>query len=156
MIDQEPTAAPAGVPPNLAATYVPADRYGFFERAGARLRYTCWNVPGTARGTVVVLTGRGEFIDKYATEVVGELLGRGYAVISMDWRGQGLSDRPLADRNKGHIDNFATYIDDLRLFLDKIVAPSAPRPILALCHSMGAHIVLPGCGARPCCAPSSW
>jgi len=34
---------------------------------------------GNARGTVVVLTGRGEFIDKYATEVVGELLGRGYA-----------------------------------------------------------------------------
>ena len=142
MIDQEPTAAPAGVPPEMAATYVPADRYGFLERAGARLRYACWNVPGTARGTVVVLTGRGEFIDKYATEVVGELLGRGYAVISMDWRGQGLSDRPLADRNKGHIDNFATYMDDLRLFLDKIVTPAAPRPILALCHSMGAHIAL--------------
>ncbi len=142
MIDREPTAAPAGVPPNLAATHVPADRYGFLERAGARLRYACWNVPGTARGTVVVLTGRGEFIDKYSTEVVGELLGRGYAVISMDWRGQGLSDRPLADRNKGHIDTFATYVDDLRSFLDEIVAPAAPRPILALCHSMGAHIVL--------------
>src|SRR3982074_3953795 len=102
MIDQEPTAAPAVVPPNLAATSVPADRYGFFERAGARLRYACWNVPGTARGTVVVLTGRGEFIDKYATEVVGELLGRGYAVISMDWRGQGPAGRPPAARKKAH------------------------------------------------------
>jgi lysophospholipase len=142
MIDQDPTAAPASVPPNLAATYVPADRYGFLERAGARLRYACWNVPGTARGTVVILTGRGEFIDKYATEVVGELLGRGYSVIAMDWRGQGLSDRPLADRGKGHIDNFATYMADLRLFLDKVVSPTAPRPILALCHSMGSHIAL--------------
>src|ERR1700738_334711 len=132
MIDRDPPAAPAGVPSNLAATYAPADRCGFLERAGARLRYACWNVPGTARGTVVVLTGRGEFVDKYATEVVGELLGRGYAVIAMDWRGQGLSDRPLADRNKGHIDIFETYLADLRLFLDKIVAPAAPRPILAL------------------------
>jgi lysophospholipase len=142
MIDQDPTAAPASVPPNLTATYVPADRYGVLERAGARLRYACWNVPGTARGTVVILTGRGEFIDKYATEVAGELLGRGFSVISMDWRGQGLSDRPLADRGKGHIDNFATYMADLRLFLDKVVSPAAPRPILALCHSMGSHIVL--------------
>jgi lysophospholipase len=142
MIDQDPTAAPAGVPTNLAATYVQADRYGFLERAGARLRYACWNILGTARGTVVVLTGRGEFIEKYATEVVGELLGRGYAVIAMDWRGQGLSDRVLADRNKGHIDNFATYMADLRLFLEQVVIPTAPRPILALCHSMGAHIMM--------------
>ena len=140
MIDQDPTAAPAAVPSNLAATYVPADRYGFLERAGARLRYACWNVPGTARGTVVVLTGRGEFIEKYATEVVGELLGRGYAVIAMDWRGQGLSDRPLADRNKGHIDNFATYMADLRLFLDKIVdARRPPADPGALPFHGGAH-----------------
>lgn len=142
MTDQDPTAAPAAVPPNLAATYVAPDRGGFFERSGAHLRYASWNIPGTARGTVVVLPGRGEFIEKYATEVVGELLSRDYAVIAMDWRGQGLSDRPLTDRNKGHIDDFATYIADLRLFLDKIVAPVARPPILALCHSMGSHIAM--------------
>jgi lysophospholipase len=142
MTDQDPTAAPASVPANLAATYVVPDRCGFLERSGTRLRYAGWNVPGTARGTVVVLPGRGEFIEKYSTEVVGELLGRGYAVIAMDWRGQGLSDRMLADRSKGHIDSFATYIADLQWLLDKLVTPVAPRPILALCHSMGAHIAL--------------
>ena len=73
---------------------------------------------------------------------MGELLGRGYCVYALDWRGQGLSDRPLADRGKGHIDNFSTYMADLQLFLDKVVAPAAPRPILALCHSMGAHIMM--------------
>ncbi len=146
MVDPDPTAAPVGVPPELTATYVAADRYGFIQGVGARLRYACWNVPGTApdktKGTVVVLGGRGEFIEKYATEIVGELLGRGYAVFAMDWRGQGLSDRLLADRNKGHIDNFSTYIADLKLFLEKVVVPTAPRPVLALCHSMGAHIVM--------------
>lgn len=142
MTDLDPTAAPAAVPPDLAATHVPADRYGFLERAGARLRYACWNARGAARGSVVVLTGRGEFIEKYATEVVGELLGRGYAVFALDWRGQGLSDRPLADRGKGHIDGFATYMADLRLFVETIVVPAAPRPVLAICHSMGAHIMM--------------
>jgi lysophospholipase len=121
---------------------VPAERYGFLQAAGARLRYACWNVPGTPKGTVVLLTGRGEFIEKYATEVVGELLSRGYCVCAMDWRGQGLSDRPLADRGKGHIDNFSTYMADLQLFLDKVVAPVAPRPIVTLCHSMGAPIMM--------------
>ena len=150
MIDQDPpadpVAAPASVPAHLVARYRPADRYGFLAGtgagAGARLRYAVWNVPGTPRGTVVVLTGRGEFIEKYATEIVGELLDRGFAVYAMDWRGQGLSDRPLADRGKAHIDNFATYIADLALFLETIVSPAAPRPVLALCHSMGAHILL--------------
>lgn len=142
MIDHDPTAAPASIPPSLTATYRPADRCGFFERAGARIRSAWWNATGTARGTVVVLTGRGEFIEKYATEVVGELLGRGYAVAAMDWRGQGLSDRPLADRGKGHIDHFSTYMADVRMFLEAVVAPDAPKPVLALCHSMGGHILM--------------
>ncbi len=79
---------------------------------------------------MVVLTGRAEFIEKYSTEIVGELLARGYAVAAMDWRGQGLSDRPLADRGKGHIDNFTTYMADVRLFLDSVVGPccAAARP----------------------------
>lgn len=146
MIDQNPTAAPANVPTGLVATYRPADRYGFFDRAGARIRCAWWNALGTPgtkpRGTIVLLTGRGEFIEKYATEVVGELLGRGYAVAAMDWRGQGLSDRALADRGKGHIDNFTTYMADVRMFLDTVVAPDAPRPVMALCHSMGGHILM--------------
>lgn len=138
----DPTAAPAAVPPNLAATSRPADRFGFLERRGTRLRYACWNVLGTARGSVVLQQGRAEFIEKYATEVVGELLDRGFAVYALDWRGQGLSDRPLPDHDKGHIDDFETYLADFQLFLDEAVIPAAPRPILAMGHSMGGHIVL--------------
>jgi lysophospholipase len=121
---------------------LPADRQGFIERTGARLRYAVWNASGTPLGSVVLVQGRGEFIEKYAMEVAGELLGRGFAVYALDLRGQGLSDRLLADRDKGHIDDFATYVADLELFMDTIVAPAAPRPILALSHSTGGNIVL--------------
>lgn len=138
--DQSP--APAAVPPDLVDTYRPADRYAWLPSGSGKLRYALWNAPGTPRGTVVLLSGRGEFIEKYATEVIGELLDRGFAVAALDWRGQGLSDRPLAEHDAGHIDSFATYVADLKLFLDTIVAPAAARPVLALCHSMGGHILL--------------
>ena len=142
MTKGDPSAAPAAIPSEVAATYRPADRYAFLQSGAARLRYAWWNAAGTPRGTVLVLPGRVEFIEKYATEVVGELLERRFVVVGFDWRGQGLSDRPLADHDKGHIDRFETYISDLRLFLDTVVAPEAPRPILALCHSMGGHLFL--------------
>ena len=134
--------APAAVPPALAATFRSADRYAWLPSAKGLLRYSVWNASGTARGTILLLTGRGEFIEKYATEVVGELLGRGFDVMAIDWRGQGLSDRPLPDHDAGHIDSFATYIADLRLFIDTIVAPGAVGPVIALCHSMGGHILM--------------
>ena len=142
MTEQDPTALAATVPPDLAATYRQPGRWGFLPARGGRLRWAVWPAPAAPRGSVVLLTGRGEFIEKYATEIVGELLGRGFSVFALDWRGQGLSDRALADRGKGHIDSFQTYIDDLQLFLDIVVAPTAPRPVLALCHSMGSHIAL--------------
>jgi lysophospholipase len=140
--EPDPSAAPAAVPAELKATYVAATRYGFLERGGARLRYACWDAPAPPRGTVVLLPGHSEFIEKYATEVVGELLARGYGVMSMDWRGQGLSDRPLSDRAKSHIDDFATYVADLQALVAQLISRQTPRPVLALCHSMGAHILL--------------
>lgn len=142
MTETDPVAAPAAVPVEVAATYRSADRYAFLQSGATRLRYAWWNAIGTPRGTVLLLPGRVEFIEKYATEVVGELLERRFAVMGFDWRGQGLSDRPLADHDKGHIDRFETYISDLRLLLDTVVGPEAPRPILALCHSMGGHLFL--------------
>jgi lysophospholipase len=134
--------APAAVPLDLAATYRPADRYAWLPSASALLRYALWNATGTSRGTILLLTGRGEFIEKYATEVVGELLARGFAVAALDWRGQGLSDRSLGAHDAGHVDSFASYIADLQLFVDTIVAPDAARPVIALCHSMGGHILM--------------
>jgi lysophospholipase len=142
MMASDPSAAPAAIPAEAAARYVAATGYGFLERTGARLRHALWSPPANPRGTVVLMPGRTEFLEKYATEVVGELLARGWAVMSMDWRGQGLSSRMLADRDKGHIDDFATYVADFQFFLEQLVAPAAARPVLALCHSMGSHLVL--------------
>jgi lysophospholipase len=145
MTDKDPDAAAAEIPAMLAGTYRGPDRYRLLTAPGARLRLTSWNAPGTAgrraRGTVVILPGRAEFIEKYATETVGELLDRGFAVEAIDWRGQGLSDRPLPDRHKGHINDFATYVADLKLCLDAVLTPDS-GPVIGLAHSMGGHTLL--------------
>jgi lysophospholipase len=123
------------------------DREDFIDRASidgtkGRLRYAVWKAPGPPRGSVVLVHGRGEFIEKYAMEVAGELRGRGFAVYAIDIRGQGLSTRMLPDHDKGHIDDFSTYVADLAMLLDTVVAPEAPQPRLLLSHSTGGNIAL--------------
>jgi lysophospholipase len=108
---------------------------------GVALRIARW-VPATARrGTVAILPGRAEFIEKYF-EVVGELLDRGFAVAALDWRGQGGSARQLRNPRKGHIDDFALYERDLNGLVEDVLGPSCPQPWFGLAHSMGAAIML--------------
>src|SRR5258708_23479864 len=88
------------------------------------------------RGTCVLLNGQTEFIEKYF-EVIDELRSRGFAVATMDWRGQGGSERALTDDGrKGYVQDFAEYDDDLAAFMAQVVAPMGGKPI-ALAHSMG-------------------
>ncbi len=108
---------------------------------GVRLRAACWRPPGEVKGTVSVLHGRAETIEKYF-EVVGELLARGFAVATMDWRGQGGSDRCLKDPRKGHVEDFADYDRDLDAFVRDFVLPNCPAPHFALAHSTGGLILL--------------
>lgn len=121
---------------------LPADREDYFGGAGDRLRYCSWKASGTPRGSVVLVHGRAEFIEKYAMEVAGELRDRGFDVYAVDLRGQGLSSRMLADPQKGHIDDFATYGADLKLFVETVVLPAAPQPRLLFSHSTGGNIAL--------------
>jgi lysophospholipase len=92
-------------------------------------------------GTVVIASGRSEFIEKYF-ETIGEALQRGFAVVAFDWRGQGLSDRELSNRTKGHVDDFSLYERDLEALIAQVVEPFCPKPWFALGHSMGAAILL--------------
>ena len=107
---------------------------------GVRLRAARW-APPNPRGTVALLNGRTEYIEKYY-ETIADLLGRGLAVAALDWRGQGGSERQLRDRRKGHIDDFALYERDLRAFARDVLGPHCPRPWIGLGHSMGGAILL--------------
>jgi lysophospholipase len=113
-------------------------------RDGIHLRFARWAPPPGRKGTVLVLQGRAEFIEKYF-ETVRDLHARGFAVATFDWRGQGLSDRALSDRHKGYVRNFSNYITDLEAAMEQVVLPDCPPPFFALAHSMGAAVALRAC-----------
>ena len=108
---------------------------------GVSLRFARWAPPRGRKGTVCLFQGRSEFIEKYF-ETVRDLRARGFAVATLDWRGQGLSDRALRNSRKGYVRNFAQYQIDLEAFINEIVLPDCPPPFFALGQSMGATILL--------------
>ena len=106
------------------------------------LRAAFWPAPGDGRkGTVFVLHGRSEYIEKYA-EVFTRLLAKGYAIATLDWRGQGGSERLLHSRAKGHIEEFEDYLIDLDALYDEAKRRALPEPYSILAHSMGGAITI--------------
>jgi lysophospholipase len=105
------------------------------------LRFARWAPPPGRKGTVVLLQGRADFIEKYF-ETVRDLRARGFAVATLDWRGQGLSARLLRDRSKGHVRSFGDYDRDLDALMREVVLPDCPPPYYAIGHAMGASVLI--------------
>jgi lysophospholipase len=123
------------VPPNHFA--------GFFTgHRGAKLRYAVFRSEmSPARGTIVLLHGRSESIEKYY-ETIRDFNAMGLWVATYDLRGQGGSDRLLKKPKKGHLRRFSDYERDLDLFLEEIVLPDTRLPFFLVAHSTGALIAL--------------
>lgn len=92
-------------------------------------------------GTVLMLPGFTEFIEK-ALESIGELTARGYGVVTLDWRGQGMSDRLLPNRRMGHISDMGHFLNDLEEVLRLTRFSELPGPHILFGHSMGGHLAL--------------
>ena len=127
--ETENNPAPLGVSVSVVST-----------EDGIQIRAAHW--PPTVReplGTVIVLQGRTEFIEKYF-EAVSDLRRRGFAVATFDWRGQGRSQREIDGRC--HVEDFSDYDRDLEAVMRDVVLPDCPQPHFLLAHSLGALIGL--------------
>ena len=99
----------------------PAGGHALWARAedGTRLRLAHWPTDGAARGTVFLFNGRSEYAEKYGPTAAA-LTRAGWHVATLDWRGQGLSDRNGPDPMLGHVVDFAEYQQDARALLGQI------------------------------------
>ncbi len=109
---------------------------------GVELRYARWPPNRSpVRGTVVILHGRTEFIEKYF-ETINDIRRRGFAVATFDSRGQGGSARLLGNPRKGHVRDFADHVNDFEMVMQEVILPDCPPPYYVLAHSTGAAVAL--------------
>lgn len=109
---------------------------------GAKIRYGRLKPTGEPKGTMVMVPGFREPIEKYF-ETMRDMTARGYDVFIMDWRGQGGSERYLPNEpQKPFSLGFDRDIRDLHKFINDIVKPADDQKIVLCAHSMGGHLGL--------------
>jgi lysophospholipase len=114
-------------------------------RKGVRLRAARWGAPvsDASRAAFCCCRAAPEFIEKYwrghFRVASARLHGRDVRLR----RGQGGSDRLLANRRKGHVNDFRDYARAIfEAVIDQVMTDQAPRPWFSLAHSMGAAVLL--------------
>ncbi|HWI86956.1 MAG TPA: alpha/beta hydrolase [Sphingomonas sp.] len=107
---------------------------------GWPLRSFSWPRRDAARGSILFLGGRGDFVEKYL-EALAHWHAQGWDLAGFDWRGQGGSGRLLSDPLICHQIDFDPLVDDLAAFVRQWKAAAA-GPHVIVAHSMGAHLTL--------------
>ncbi|KAK4766048.1 hypothetical protein SAY87_007690 [Trapa incisa] len=88
------------------------------------------------RGLVVILHGLNEHSGRYS-DFAKKLNANGFMVYGMDWIGHGGSDGLHA-----YVHSLDLAVNDLKLFLKKVLADNPGLPCFCFGHSTGAAIVL--------------
>lgn len=91
------------------------------------------------RRLIILVNGRAENLLKW-TELAYDFYQQGYDVLVFDHRGQGYSQRLLKDHEKGYIDEFRFYADDMAILLEKVTSGYDYKSQHILAHSLGALI----------------
>ena len=89
------------------------------------------------RKLMILVNGRAENMLKW-TELAYDFYHQGYDVLLFDHRGQGYSQRIIPQ--KGHLDEFRFYVDDMAKIIEKATALFSYSTQHLLAHSMGSLI----------------
>lgn len=89
------------------------------------------------RKLMILVNGRAENMLKWS-ELAYDFYHQGYDVLLFDHRGQGYSQRIIPQ--KGHLDEFRFYVDDMTKIIEKVTALFSYSTQHLLAHSMGALI----------------
>ena len=88
---------------------------------------------------LVLVNGRAENILKW-TELAQAFYQQGFDVLLLDHRGQGYSERLLAESEKGYVEDFSFYAADMAKIIENLTALYPYPNQYLLAHSMGALI----------------
>ncbi|MBD2498028.1 alpha/beta hydrolase [Nostoc sp. FACHB-280] len=100
------------------------------------LYYQSWQPTDNVKAVLVIVHGLGGHSSKY-NNIVQHFIPKQYAAYSFDLRGHGRSPG-----QRGYINSWAEFREDLRIFLELIQAQYPKLPIFLLGHSLGSIVVL--------------
>ena len=101
------------------------------SRDGTELAWHHWPAPHPSRGSVLLVHGVGEHLQRYP-HVAEALTQAGFEVGGIDLRGHGLSTG-----KRGHVLRWQDYVDDVHAAAERL-----PDPLFLTAHSMGALVAL--------------
>lgn len=130
-----------GAPFDARRARAPAGARAVWLQAADGVRLRAAELGRGPKGTVLIFNGRTEYIEKYG-EAGTRFAQAGLGTLTLDWRGQGLSDRLLRDDVVGHVGRFADYQMDIAALIDWARETGMPEPWHLLGHSMGGAIGL--------------
>ena len=108
-----------------------------FQGAGGLSMFTQWWLPDAPpKAVMAICHGIGEHSGRYPNLAV-PLVETGFAVYGYDLRGHGHSGG-----QRGHINRWSDYRQDLQLFLDFVHSHQRTVPIFLYAHSLGSLIAL--------------
>ncbi|WP_170788494.1 alpha/beta fold hydrolase [Ruegeria lacuscaerulensis] len=134
-------ASPAPLFEDVAGAPAGGQAHWLNTTDNVRIRVAHWQPETNSSGTVFMFPGRTEYIEKYG-DTASEFVGRGFAFLTIDWRGQGLADRLLDDPRVGHVDTIPDYQKDVQAALNLAIELDLPKPWHLIGHSMGGAIGL--------------
>lgn len=124
---------------NRVLPFYQSGHFGEFAGAeGIKILYTSFKKKDSS-AALLLLPGKTETYLKYA-EFFYDLQDLPLSLYAMDNRGMGFSGRMLPDPMKVHVECFDNYLEDVRIFLNTVVASDQPERLYILGHSTGALI----------------
>jgi alpha-beta hydrolase superfamily lysophospholipase len=108
----------------------------FAGAGGVSLFRQVWRPAGPARAVLINIHGLGDHSGLYST-LVEHFQTRRVTVHAMDLRGNGRSDG-----QRGYVERWEDYREDLRRFVELVRGEETGRPIFLLGNSLGGLIVL--------------
>ncbi len=106
---------------------------------GCKIRFALW--PKGRKGLIVFFNGRNEYLEKY-NETYKKFQNLDYAVVTLDWRGQGLSERVKKLEHLGYVGDFSEYQLDVEAVLTHAEVKKVLGPRILVGHSTGGCIGL--------------
>lgn len=111
----------------------------FTTEAGAQLRTGLLERP-SPKGTVIVVPGFTGSIEMIMREIT-QIHAAGYRVGAIEYRGQGMSHRPLpAQPEKGYVEDYGLLADELAQYANEV--RDTQLPLFFFSISKGGHITM--------------